>query len=217
MSPLIRGTSRSGRRPPGRTSWTRTAVVLVPVLAVSTAVAVGAGAGVVPVSFAISPTTTALSGQNIQIAADRLTGTGFTQYVTIDHTAEGDFPQFVSAIASAELHNLCQSVVGSVPGFGQVTLRISAGAGDKPVHADQLIVDSDDLSGDAEFHDIRIGVDASRTDTEGRAQGPAGAVGQQAESVTIDHLRQTTKSVSAATFRLNGLHMTVKKGAEPCF
>ncbi|MDX2703933.1 DUF6230 family protein [Streptomyces sp. PA03-6a] len=216
MSPLIRRTSRIGR-PSGRTSWTRTAVVLIPTLAVSTAVAVGAGAGAVPVSLAISPTTTALSGQSIQIAADRLTGTGFTQYVTVDHTAEGDFPQAVSAISSAELHNMCQSVVGTVPGFGQVTLLITAGGGGKPVHADQLIVDTDDLAGDAEFHDIRIGVDASTTDTEGRAKGPAGALGQQAESVTIDHLRQTTRSVSAATFRLNGLHMTVKRGADPCF
>ncbi|MFF7211158.1 DUF6230 family protein [Streptomyces sp. NPDC008238] len=217
MSPLTRGTSRRDGRPSGRTSWTRTAVVLIPVLAVSTAVAVGAGAGVVPVSLALSPATTALSGQSIQIAADRLTGTGFTQYVTIDHTARGDIPQAVSAISSAELHNLCQSVVGSVPGFGQVTLLIKAGGGDRPVHAEQLIVDSDDLMGDAEFHDIRIGVDASQTDAEGRAKGPAGAPGQQAESVTIDHLRQTTRSVSAATFRLNGLHMTVEKGAHPCF
>lgn len=193
------------------------AVVLIPTLAVATAVAVGAGAGVVPVSLAISPTTTALSGRNIKISADRLTGTGFTQYVTVDRTAEGDFPQAVSAIASAELYDMCQSVVGSVPGLGQVTLLINAGGGDRPVHADQLIVDTDYLSGDAEFHDIRIGVDASKTDTEGRAKGPAGALGQQAESLTIDGLRQSAKSVSAATFRLNGLHMTVKKGADPCF
>ncbi len=179
--------------------------------------AVGAGAGVVPVSLAISPAMTALSGQNIKISADRLTGTGFTQYVTADRTAEGDFPQAVSAISSAELHNLCQSVVASLPGLGQVTLLITAGGGDTPVHADQLIVDTDDLAGDATFHNIQIGVDASKTDAEGRAKGPAGALGQQAESVTIDHLRQTTKSVSAATFRLNGLHMTVKKGANPCF
>lgn len=191
--------------------------MLIPTLAVATAVAVGVGAGVVPVSLAISPAMTALSGQNIQVAADSLTGTGFTQYVTVDNTDEGDLPEAVSAISSADLHNLCQSVVGSVPGFGNVSLRITAGGDGKPVHADQLIVDTADLAGDAEFHNIQIGVDASRTNAEGRAKGPAGALGQQAESVRIDNLRQTAKSVSAATFRLNGLHLTVSKGAKPCF
>ncbi|MEU4090850.1 DUF6230 family protein [Streptomyces sp. NPDC026673] len=223
MIPPTRRRSRSGPCPSdrtgrsGRTSWTRTAVVLVPTLAVATAAVIGMGAGMVPVSMAISPAATALSGHSIQVAADTLTGRGFTQYVTVDSTAAGDFPQAVSAIGSADLHNLCQSVVGVFPGFGEITLRITAGTDGRPVHAERLIVDTDDLTGDAEFHDIRIGVDASRTDTEGRAKGPAGAPGLQAESVRIDRLRQTAKSVSAATFTLNGLHMTVDRGAKPCF
>jgi hypothetical protein len=47
--------------------------------------------------------------------------------------------------------------------------------------------------------------------------GAAAGVGQQADTVHIDHLRQVTRSVSAATFRLTGLHLTVRKGAKPCF
>ncbi|MDX3073576.1 DUF6230 family protein [Streptomyces sp. MI02-7b] len=193
------------------------AIALIPTLAVSAALVAGIGAGAVPVSLAISPTTATLSGQSFQVAADSLEGTGFTQYLAVDSSARGDFPEAVSAIGSAELHNLCQSVVSSLPGIGKVTMLIKAGGGSKPVHADQLIVDTDALEGDATFRNIQIGADAAQLPGDGRAKGPSGAFGQQADSVRIDHLRQTTRSINAATFQLNGLHLTVKKGAQPCF
>lgn len=155
------------------------------------------------------------------MAADSLEGTGFTQYLAADSSADssagGDVPVAVSAIGSAELHNLCQSVVSSVPGLGKVTVLIKAGGGSRPVHADQLIVDTDDLAGDATFHTLQIGTDAGQLPGDGRAKGPPGAFGQQSDSVRIDHLRQATHSISAATFQLNDLDLTVKKGAQPCF
>ncbi|MEU6339937.1 DUF6230 family protein [Streptomyces sp. NPDC046977] len=203
-------------RPSGRTSWKRMAIALVPTLAVSAVLAAGIGAGAVPVSLATAPTTATLSGQSFQVTADSLEGTGFTQYLTADSSAGGDVPEAVAAIGSADLHNLCQSVVSSLPGLGKVTMLIKAGGGSKPVHADQLIVDTDDLAGDATFHNIRIGTDAAQLPGDGRAKGPSGAFGQQADSVRIDHLRQTTHSISAATFRLTNLHLTVKQGAQPC-
>ncbi|PWI41891.1 cholesterol esterase [Streptomyces sp. ICBB 8177] len=195
----------------GHTRRKRLALVLLLVLPAAAVLMVGVGAGAVPVSLAISARSPALSGQTFQVAADRLQGTGFTQSTGDDSTARGGFPEAVSGIRSADLYDLCQSVVSKVPGFGAVTVRITAGGGGHPAHADNLVVRSDDLSGDATFRDVTMGVDA------GTFGGAAGSVGQQADAVTIDHLRQTTRAVSAATFRLNGLHLSVRAHAAPCF
>lgn len=192
-----------------------TALVLVPTLLLAGVVVAGIATGVVPVSLAISAQTASLSGQSFQVAADQLVGDGFSQYVTVDRTGKGDYPEGVSAIRSADLHGLCQSVVTHIPGVGDVTLRISAGGESRVVHAENLVVDTHDLSGDAVFQNVTFGQDASTL--SGSKQGPQGFIGQQAAKVTIDHLRQETRSVSAATFRLPGLHLTVKKGSKPCF
>jgi hypothetical protein len=201
--------------PNGRTSWTLTAIVLVPTLLLSGVVAVGIATGLVPVSLAISAQAASLSGQRIQVAADRLEGTQFTQYVVVDRTTKGSFPEGASGIKSADLHNLCQSVVTRMPGFGDVTLLIKAGGGGKPVHASRLVVDTDDLTGDALFTNVTMGQDASTL--SGVKNGPKGVVGQQADKISIDNLRQQTRSISADSFRLSGLQLTVKKGSQPCF
>jgi hypothetical protein len=191
-----------------------TALVLVPTLLLAAVVVAGIATGVVPVSLAISAQAASLSGQNFQVAADQLVGDGFSQYVTVDSTTKGSYPEGVSAIRSADLHGLCQSVVTHLPGVGDVTLRIAAGGESGVVHADNLVVDTDDLSGDAVFQNVTFGQDAS---TLSPKSGPREQIGQQADKVTIDHLRQETRAVSAATFRLPGLHLTVRKGSKPCF
>ncbi len=197
----------------GRTSWKRLALVMIPVLSVSAVLTAAVGAGALPVSLAVSARTTALSGQTFQVAADRLDGRDFTQFTVLDRTSRGNFPDAVSTIGSADLYNLCQSMVTRVPVLGDVTVRITAGRDGTPAHADQLVVHTDDLAGDAVFRNILIGVDASTLSTA----GAPGEVGQRADHVTIDHLRQQTRSVSAGTFRLNGLRMSVKPDSTPCF
>ncbi|MBY8884517.1 DUF6230 family protein [Streptomyces sp. PTM05] len=195
----------------GHTRRKRLALVMLLALLAAAVLMAGVGAGAVPVSLAISARSPVLSGQTFQVAADRLQGTGFTQYTGVDSTARGRFPDAVSGIRSADLYDLCQSVVSKVPGLGAVTVRITAGGGGHPAHASDLVVRSADLSGDATFRNVTMGVDA------GTIGGPPGGVGQQATAVTIDHLRQTTRAVSAATFRLNGLRLSVRPHAAPCF
>src|SRR5687767_6321869 len=60
-----------------------------------------------------------ISGLPFTVTADRLTGTGFEQFATLDHMVEGSPNEgdtggqvvvMVSAIDRAELTNLCQSV-----------------------------------------------------------------------------------------------------------
>jgi hypothetical protein len=203
-------------RPGGHTRWPRLALVLMPTVLVSALLLAAIGTGVLPVSLAVSAQSMVISGQNLKISADRLQGTGFTQYVGTDRSKNKTYPEAIAGIDSADLYNLCQSMVLSLPVVGETTLRIGAGGGGKPAHADHLVVHTDDLGGDAVFSDIVIGQDAS-TFKDGGSGLLAGMFGQRADTVRIDHLRQSTRQVNAATFRLTGLHLSVKAGAKPCY
>ncbi|MEV4703084.1 DUF6230 family protein [Actinoplanes sp. NPDC049316] len=186
----------------GRTNWRRFAVAAaVPVGAV-VALTVGMANGAFAASFAVS-------GQSFKISADKLEGTGFAQYGDKDTTKDGtEIPVAVSGISSAKLYNLCQSV--KVPGL-PVSLTIRAGReSGKPAEATDLLIGMSELSGDAEFTDINIGQDASTLGLGGEgAKGTKGMFGQEAKSVTITGLKQTSTSTSAGTFKLKGLNLKV--------
>jgi len=153
-----------------------------------------------------------ISGMPFVVTADRLDGTGFEQYATIDHMIEnspnegdtgGQVVVIVSAIDSAKLTNLCQSV-----SLGGKFLKITAGNGKDPVSAKTLIVDSDLISGDATFNKINIGQDSSTLDQVPGVRGGEGVFGQQADTVQIINLRQNNYATTAATFKLPHLRMT---------
>jgi hypothetical protein len=211
-------TSAAGVQTEGRTRWKRTALVLAPTLAVSGALVGALATGALATSFGVSANSFPVSGRSFQVSADRLTGSGFVQFGVVDRGAGGaGYPEALSGIGSADLVHLCQSVVQDVPVLGPVTLRLTAGTEQTPVHVDRLVSDSHDLRGDVDFRNIQIGRDASTVDRVDGVRGDAGAFAQQADSIRIDHLRQANRSVSAATFRLPGLHLTVQRGAHSCF
>jgi hypothetical protein len=131
-------------------------------------------------------------------------------------------PLAMSGIQSATIHDLCQSVVGTLPGGIPITLRIEAGktAENKAVSANDLLIGMSDLSGDATFGNINIGQDASTLDQAGDKvpAGTAGGFGQGAKTVHIDNLKQTAKSTSASTFVLQGMHLQLLVGQnKDCF
>lgn len=70
-----------------------------------------------------------------------------------------------------------------------------------------LAIDSDQITGDAEFNNIEIGRDASTFDKV-PIQGPAGVYGQQADTVVIKNLYQHNYAATAAVFKLPGLKMS---------
>jgi hypothetical protein len=92
---------------------------------------------------------------------------------------------------------MCQAV-----SLGAFTLKITAGTGSKPVSATNLVVDADQLSGDASFTNISIGQDASTLNKVPGVTGPPGVFAQQADSVTINNLRQHAYATTAGTFTL---------------
>jgi hypothetical protein len=203
----------------GRTRWRRFAALMVPTTAVAGAIVFGLANGSIAASFAVS-------GQTFKVSASKLVGEGFVQYGGLASEKGGDprnpadpknHPVAVSGIKYAELYDLCQSV--KVPGL-PVVMTINAGADNKPATADDLLIDMEELSGDATFTKINIGQDASTLSVgPNGAIGQPGAFGQQADRVVITDLKQVARSTSAGTFKLTGLKLKVNVGAaaQECF
>jgi hypothetical protein len=184
--------------------WRRFAAVMIPATAAGGVLVALTAQGVLAAQFSIS-------GIAFTVTADKLDGTGFEQFGSLDNTAPGS-PNLtatggqqivmVSAIQSAQLTNLCQSV-----NLGAINLVLRAG-GSTPVQATNLVVDSDQLSGDASFTNISIGQDASTLSEVPGVTGPLGDFGQQSDHVTINNLRQDNYATTAASFTLPGLSMS---------
>lgn len=187
--------------PSSRTNWRRFALAVTVPTVVAGALVFGMANGAVAAQFAVS-------GQTFKISADRLDGTGFTQYggVVVEKNGK-QHPVATSGIADAKLTNLCQSVkIPSMP----ISLVINAGGGGSPARATDLLIDMEELNGNAVFTNINIGQDASTLDAAGpKAHGAAGAFGQQADKVVIDDLKQISWSTTAGSFALTGLKLKI--------
>lgn len=197
----------------GRTSWKRLGIVTVPTVIAAGALTIAMSNGAIAASFAVS-------GQQFKLTAGTLSGTGFVNYGTVDKHVDGSpAPAAVSAFKSADITNLCQSVVTDIPLIGNVTLTIKAGGGSTPVHADNLIIDLSQLNAtSATFTNINIGQDASTLGGSATgAVGTAGLFGQQADSVTLSGVQQTAYSANAGSFQLHDMSLNVSMGNNPCY
>lgn len=199
----------------GGTRWKRFAVVMVPSVAATAAIGVALAQGALAASFSVS-------GQEFKVSAQKLEGKGFMQYGALDTQHGGQkIPVAVSAFNSAEITNLCQSVVVPIPVFGDVTMKLNAGANGTPVEAKNLYIDLDNLNADATFTNINIGVAAGDSHKgPGIKQGDAadpGSFAQEADAATLTGVKQTAWATSAGTFKLSGLSMKVSKGKNECY
>lgn len=204
-----------GKPVQGRTKWRRFAAMMVPSAALAGAVVFGMSNGAIAASFAVS-------GQVFKVTADRLEGESFAQFggVVVEKDGGETHPVAASGFKKAKLWNLCQSVdfTGAIPLPGlnelEIVLTIHAG-GDAPVEATDMLIDLEELSGNAEFRNIQIGRDASDL-TQGPPGGSPirlpGTFAQQADSVVITDLKQTGRSITAGTFNLKGLKLAVNSG-----
>lgn len=199
----------------GGTRWKRFAVVMVPSVAATACIGVALAQGALAASFSVS-------GQSFKVTADKLEGQGFSQYGAVDMGPGGAVhPVAVSAFNTAQITNMCQSVVTpNIPVLGSVTLRLEAGGGKTPVAAENLYIDVEELAADAVFKGIDIGV-AAGSITKGPKvkqgeldEGRASKFGfaQQAESATLTGVKQTAWATTAGTFKLSGLSMKLSKG-----
>ncbi|MEU8818454.1 DUF6230 family protein [Actinoplanes sp. NPDC048796] len=204
----------------GRTNWRRFAVAVGVPTVVAGGLVVALAQGALAASFSVA-------GPQFKLSADRLDGTGFTQYssklpteTVQQQTGQKFVVAAMSGIDSAKITNLCQSVAA-----GPVVLRIEAGKdAQRPVVADDLLIGMSELSGDAKFTNIDIGQDASTLDAdegpgETKEHGDVGGFGQQAQRVEIDGLRQQAYMTSASTFRLTGMSLKLffAQSGKECF
>ncbi|WP_329455574.1 DUF6230 family protein [Streptomyces sp. NBC_01497] len=209
----------------GGTRWKRFAVVLVPSVAATAAIGVALSQGALAASFSVS-------GQDFKVKAEKLDGTGFTQYAAVDYGVEGKdgkkaaHPVAVNGFKSASITDLCQSVVAPIPGFGDVTMTLTAGDKGTDVQATNLYIDLDDLdSTNATFTNINIGQSAGSTSDgshAGIAPGDkdkvdAGSFAQDADRAVLTGVQQRAWATTAGTFNLSGLHMALAAGDKGCY
>ena len=180
----------------GRVKWRRFALVAVPAVIVAGALIGLTAEGAIASSISVS-------GEQYLITASKLTGTGFEQFGGQVAGTSGTQPVIISAIHSATLTNLCQSV-----SIGPITLHLTAGGGGTPVTAQNLVVDASGQTGSqAVFHNISIGLDSGTLNEDPGADGASGGFGQQADSMEIDNLVQHTWLTTAGTFTLPDLSL----------
>jgi hypothetical protein len=184
---------------PGRVNWRRFAAIMIPATVLAGVLVVLTAQSVLAVSFSIS-------GTPFTVTANSLRGRGFEQLTVLDRSVINDLPgnnnQIVledDAIRSATISHLCLSV--RVAG---VDMMITAGGGSTPATGSYLQVDANRLSGNAAFSHINIGQDASTVTEVPGVTGPAGGFAMQADTVSIDNLREHAYATTAGEFTLPG-------------
>ncbi len=188
---------------PGRVRWRRFAILFVPAFAAA-AVMIGLTAqGVLAASISVS-------GSAFEVTASKLVANdGFEQFGgVVAETGGAQHPIAVTALKSAQISDLCQSV-----SVGGIVLKLTAGGGSTPVSASNMIIDADQLSGSAAFQNIVIGQDAGTLSASG-VPGPSGGFGEQADTATFTNIRQHTWLTTAGTFTLPGFNLSL--GSSTC-
>ncbi|MFF7024947.1 cholesterol esterase [Streptomyces klenkii] len=194
----------------GRTSWKKAAVVAVPALAAVAAMAVGMAEGVLASSFAVS-------GSAFQVSSGALSSKGLASYVHVDRSADGaGHPVALLGLGEATLSDICQSAQVATP-LGTVVFKLTAGGTAGEVRASNLVLDSEDLTGDASFGRVQIGRDASTLDTVPGVRGEAGQFGLQASEVSVSGVRSHARSATGGDFKLKGLALDVQLNGKACF
>ena len=202
--------------PESHTSWKRLALFSIPAGAAIGGILVAMASGALAASFSIS-------GQQFKISADEMTGEGFAQFGWINATVRDEpVPSATAGIVEAEIVGLCQSVLTTeFPLVGPVSLMLTAGDDGTPVMASDLVIDMDQMDGNAEFTNMEIGRDASDLDKGpdefGEGRGHTDLFGMQSDTIHIDDLEQTARAASAGTFNLHNLSLGVSLGEDECF
>lgn len=200
------------RRPlaEGRTAWKKAALVAMPaVLAVGVMANVMAE-GALAASFAVS-------GTSFQVSSGKLTSQGLASYVQTDRSVDGKgHPVALLGIGDAQLSDICQSAEVKTP-VGTVVFKLTAGGDAGEVTASNLVIDGEDLVGDARFGTAEIGRDASTLDQVPGVHGEKGKFGLQAGDIEVAGVRSHAWSATGGNFRLKGMRVDVSIGGKKCF
>src|SRR5581483_6236981 len=121
----------------GRVRWRRFAAMMLASAGAAATLVVLTAQGALAVSFSIS-------GMPFVVTSSQVYGAGFEQFAALDSTTDknpidpGDQKVLiVSAIGSANLTDLCQSI-----DLGGTYIKLTAGGKGTPIHAEAMVLDS---------------------------------------------------------------------------
>ncbi|KMO98676.1 DUF6230 family protein [Streptomyces roseus] len=198
-----------GRRE-GRVRWRKSAAVAVPAVLAVGAMAVVMAQGALAASFAVS-------GTAFQVSSSKLSSKGLASYVQTDRSVDGKgHPVALLGIGEATLADICQAAEVQTP-LGTVVFKLTAGGAAGEVTASNLVIDGEDLDGDATFGTAQIGRDASTLDRVDGVRGEPGKFGLQAGDIEVVGVRSHAWSATGGNFRLKGMRLSVGLDGEKCF
>ncbi|MDJ0380934.1 DUF6230 family protein [Streptomyces sp. G-G2] len=206
------GRQGTAARPPaeGRVNWKKTAVAALPAFVAVGAMGMVMAQGALAASFAVS-------GTGFQVSSSNLSSKGLSSYVQTDRSVDGKgHPVALLGIGEATLTDICQSAVVETP-VGKVVFKLMAGGPAGNVTATNLVIDGEDLSGDARFGTAEIGRDASTLDQVDGVKGEPGTFGLQAGDIEVAGVRSHAWSATGGDFRLKGLKLNVALDGKQCF
>ncbi|GHE85293.1 cholesterol esterase [Streptomyces longispororuber] len=194
----------------GRTNWKKTAVIALPAFVAVGAMASVMAEGALAASFAVS-------GTSFQVSSGRLSSQGLASYVETDRSVDGKgHPVALLGIGDATLSDICQAAAVKTP-LGTVVFKLTAGGDAGNVTASSLVIDAEDLVGDARFGTAEIGRDASTLDEVPGVKGDKGKFGLQAGDIEVSKVRSNAWSATGGNFRLKGMRVDVSLGGKKCF
>ena len=159
----------------------------------------------------------AVSGTGFQVSSSKLTSKGLASYVQTDRSVDGTgHPVALLGIGDATLTDICQSAEVDTP-LGKVVFKLTAGGPAGEVSASSLIIDGEDLDGDATFGTAQIGRDASTLDQVEGVRGEPGRFGLQAGNIEVVGVKSHAWSATGGNFRLKGLRVAVSLDGRTCF
>lgn len=205
------GTGKSTERPAeGRVNWKRTVAVAMPAVVAVGALAMVTAQGALAASFAVS-------GTSFQVSSSKLSSKGLASYVQTDRSVDGKgHPVALLGIGEATLSDICQSAEVGTP-LGTVVFRLPAGGPAGEVTASNLVIDGEDLDGDATFGTAQIGRDASTLDEVDGVRGEPGKFGLQAGNIEVLGVKSHAWSATGGNFKLKGMKLSVSLDGTKCF
>ncbi|GLX23630.1 MULTISPECIES: DUF6230 family protein [Streptomyces] len=194
----------------GRVDWRRSALVALPAAALVGVLGVVTAQGALAASFAVS-------GTSFQVSSSKLSSKGLASYVHTDRSVDGKgHPVALLGIGDATLTDICQSAEVDTP-LGKVVFKLTAGGPAGNVTASNLVIDGEDLDGDATFGTAQIGRDASTLDQVDGVRGEPGKFGLQAGNIEVVGVKSHAWSATGGNFRLKGMKLDVSMDGGKCF
>lgn len=196
----------------GRTRWKRFGLALIPATVVISGLGMAAASGAVPIGFAIS-------GTMFKVKADKMEAYDVVQFGSLTNPIGANSkPVILSGFKKADFTGLCQSVKVPLPfsigGKDAVVMTIKSST----ASATDMVADLAQMTGNATFEGVAIGIDGAST-TKGPIGGkaPRGTFAQEVEKVTVLNTHQSVYSVSAGSFTMPDLDISVNFNNTECF